>query len=68
MKIEALRIKREDGTILAVVDTYVSNDGNRFMQLRVVEDSDWLHVDDMQLLAIQLNSIAMKLQYQDSNS
>jgi hypothetical protein len=65
MKTENFEIKREDGSVFAVVNTYIDEEDKRFIKLRVVEDSDWLYVDDMQALAIQLNTLVLKLQYRD---
>lgn len=66
-KTETYKLQRDDGSIFAVVDTYV-DDGDRFVKINVVEDSDWLHIEDMQQLAIQLNTIVLKLQYQDDKA
>lgn len=68
MTIETFKIQREDGSIFAVVDTYKENDGERFLKIQIVEDSDWLHIIDMQELAIRLTTLIMKLQYQDTKS
>lgn len=62
---ETINCKRDDGSIFAVMETYKEDDGKRFMKIKIVEDSDWLYINDMQLLAIQLNTAIMKLQYQD---
>lgn len=67
VKTETHKLQREDGSIFAVVDTYVE-DNERFVRIKVVEDSDWLHINDMQQLAIQLNTIVLKLHYQDTKS
>lgn len=68
MTTETFKIQREDGSIFAVVDTYKENDGERFLKIQIVEDSDWLHITDMQELAIRLTTLIMKLQYQDTKS
>lgn len=68
MKTESstIKIQREDGSIFAVIDTYKDEENKRFLRINVVEDSDWLHVEDMQQLAIQLFTSIMKLQHQDN--
>lgn len=68
MTTETFKIQREDGSIFAVVDTYREEDGERFLKIQVVEDSDWLSVTDMQELAIRLATLTMKLHYQDTKA
>lgn len=62
---ESTKCMRDDGSVFAVIETYVEDDGKRFVRLKIVEDSDWLYIDDMQSLAIQLNTAVLKLYYQD---
>lgn len=68
MTTETHKIQRSDGTVFAVVDTYKESDGNRFLRVKVTEDSDWLHITDMQELVIKLTTLVMKLQHQDTKS
>lgn len=68
MRAESFKIQREDGTVFATIDTYVEDNGERFLKIRVVEDSEWLHISDVQELAIRLTTLTMKLHYQDIKS
>lgn len=65
---ETIECKREDGSVFAVLETYKEDDGKRFVRINIVEDSDWLYIDDMQALAIQLHTNVLKLQFQDDKS
>ena len=65
---EQIKCMRDDGSVFAIIETYVEDDGKRFIRLKVVEDSDWLYIDDMQSLAIQLNTAVLKLYYRDDKN
>lgn len=65
---ESIKCMRDDGSVFAVIETYLEEDGKRFIRLNVVEDSDWLYIDDMQSLAIQLNTAVLKLYYRDDKN
>ena len=67
-EIKTYNLTRDDGSIFAVVNSYQEENGERFLKINVVEDSDWLHIVDMQNLSIQLTTLIMKLHYQDIKS
>lgn len=62
---KVIEVRRDDGSKFAIINTYKDEDNRRFLKINVIEDSDWLYVEDMQQLAIQLFTAIMKLQYQD---